>query len=125
MSSGLSAAAGVFAQATLASSLCRLSGAAPLMEIRRGFMASGTSQDSSILSKPIVELRALHPDVVGQVELPLERPRGDAAIEVFALGRLGLVALDRHDVLLGGDRDFGGSTRSDRLPPQVTHSATE
>ena len=36
----------------------------------------------------------------------LKRAGRDAAVEVFAFGLFRLVALDRHDVLLGCNRDF-------------------
>jgi len=50
---------GTVTQATLASSLCRLSGVAPLMAICRGFMASGISRTSSILSRPLSNVAPL------------------------------------------------------------------
>jgi hypothetical protein len=42
-----------FAQAALDSIWCTLAGTAPLMAIRRGFMASGISRTSSIFSRPL------------------------------------------------------------------------
>ena len=42
-----------FAQAALDSIWCTLACAAPLMAIRRGFMASGISRTSSIFSRPL------------------------------------------------------------------------
>jgi hypothetical protein len=41
------------AQAAFESSWCTLACEAPLMAIRRGFMASGISRTSSILSRPL------------------------------------------------------------------------
>ena len=78
------------------------------MAICRGFMASGISRTSSILQQPVVERGVLDLDVVGQVELPLEVPGRDTAVQELALGLFRLVAFDRHDVLLGRDRDFVG-----------------
>ena len=78
------------------------------MAIRRGFMASGISRTSSILQQPVVERGVLDLDIVGQVELPLEVPGRDTAVQELALGLFGLVAFDRHDVLLGRDRNFVG-----------------
>ena len=78
------------------------------MAIRRGFMASGISRTSSILQQPVVERGVLDLDVVGQVELPLEVPGRDTAVQELALGLFRLVAFDRHDVLLGRDRNFVG-----------------
>ena len=76
------------------------------MAIRRGFMASGISRTSSILSKPLSKRRALHLDIVRQVELPLEMPGRDPPVEELALGLFGLAAFDRDHVLLGRDRDL-------------------
>ena len=51
----------------------------------------GDLPDQFDLEQAIVERRALDLDVVGQVELPLERPGRDAAIEVVAFGLVGLL----------------------------------
>ena len=48
-----------FPQAALASSLRGLAGVAPLMAICRGFMASGISRSSSILSRPLSKVASL------------------------------------------------------------------
>ena len=68
----------------------------------------GNFPDQFDLEQAVVEGRVLDLDVVGQVELPLERAGRDAAVQVFAFGLFGFVALDRHDVLLGRHRDFVG-----------------
>ena len=60
------------------------------------------------MQQPVVERGVLDLDVVGQVELPLEVPGRDTAVQELALGLFRLVAFDRHDVLLGRDRDFVG-----------------
>src|SRR4029079_10919528 len=51
------------------------------------------------LQQPIVERCVLDLDVVGQVELPLEVPGRDTAVQELSLGLFRLVAFDRHDVL--------------------------
>jgi hypothetical protein len=60
------------------------------------------------LEQAVVEGCILDLNVVGQVELPLEVPGRDAAIQELALGFLGLAAFDGDDVLLCSDRDFIG-----------------
>ena len=64
--------------------------------------------DQLDLQQAVVERSILDQDVVGQVELPLEVPGRDTAVQVLAVRLFGLVAFDRHDVLLGGDRNFVG-----------------
>ena len=90
------------------------------MAIRRGFMASGISRTSSILSRPLSKDCILDLNVVGQVELPLEVAGRDAAIQELALGFLGLAAFDGDDVLLCSDRDFIGREARDRQRDLVT-----
>ena len=90
------------------------------MAIRRGFMASGISRTSSILSRPLSKDCVLDLDVVGQVELPLEVAGRDAAIQELALGFLGLAAFDGDDVLLCSDRDFIGRETRNRQRDLVT-----
>src|SRR6202035_3348231 len=68
----------------------------------------GDFPDQLDLEQAVVEGRALHLDVVREVELPLEMPGRDASIKELALGLFGLAALDGDDVLLRGDRDFFG-----------------
>jgi hypothetical protein len=68
----------------------------------------GDLPDQFDLQQAVVERGVLDLNVVSQVELPLELPGRDAAVQEFALGLIGLVAFDRHDVLLGRDRDFVG-----------------
>ena len=80
----------------------------------------GDFPDQLDLEQAVVEGRALHLDVVRQVELPLEMPGGDSAIEELALGLFGLAAFDGDDVLLGGDRDFFGRETGDRQRDLVT-----
>src|SRR4051794_4918250 len=60
------------------------------------------------LQQPVIERSVLDLDVVRQVELPLEVPGRDTAVQELALCLFRLVAFDRHDVLLGPDRDFVG-----------------
>src|SRR6266436_3840074 len=50
--------------------------------------------DQFDLQQAIVKRRALDLDIVGQVELTLERPRRDALVEEFALRFLGLAAFE-------------------------------
>lgn len=54
----------------------------------------------------VVERGARDLNVIGQTELALERTRGDAAVEVFALC-FSLAAFDRQHVLFGGQPDIG------------------
>jgi hypothetical protein len=64
--------------------------------------------DQFDLQQAIVKRRTLDLDIVGQVELTLERPRRDALLEEFVLLLFGLAAFDRQHVLLGGDGDLVG-----------------
>jgi hypothetical protein len=50
--------------------------------------------DQLDLQQSVVKRRALDLDIVGQIELTLERPRRDAPIEEFALRFFGLAAFD-------------------------------
>src|SRR5450631_3146547 len=60
------------------------------------------------LQQAVLERGAPHLDIVGEVELPLEGPRGNAPIEIFVLGPVRLVAFDGDHVLLGRHRDLVG-----------------
>ena len=59
------------------------------------------------MEQAVLQARALHLDVVGELEAALEGARGDAAIEHLAafLGLCFLLALDGQGVLLGLDRE--------------------
>jgi hypothetical protein len=59
----------------------------------------GDFPDQLDLEQAVVEGRALHLDVVGQAELPLEVPGRDAPVQALALGFFGLAAFDGDDVL--------------------------
>jgi len=69
-------------------------------------MASGISRTSSIFSSRCPNEAFFDLDVVSQVELPLEvsveMPRYRNSRSAFS----GFVAFDRHNVLLGRDRNF-------------------
>src|ERR1700733_3561655 len=68
----------------------------------------GDFADQFDFEQTILECGALHLNVVSQVELPFEGPRGNTPIEIFALGLVCPVALDRDHVLLGRKRDLVG-----------------
>ena len=59
----------------------------------------GDFPDQLDLEQAVVEGRALHLDVVGQAELPLEVPGRDTPVQELALGFFGLAAFDGDDVL--------------------------
>jgi hypothetical protein len=60
------------------------------------------------LQQSVIERPALHLDVVRQIELPPEGAGRYTPIEVLAFVLFGLGALDRDDVMLGGNRDSAG-----------------
>ena len=70
--------------------------------------------DQFDLQQAVVEGRALHLHIVGEVELALERTCRNAAIDVFALGLVVLAAFDGDDVLLGRDRNLPERKARDR-----------
>ena len=90
-----------------------------LMAIDRGFWASGISRTRSMCSRPFSSVAPVTCDVVGELEAALERTRGDALIEDFALvgfalldgplrrGRSGCFPASRSRFVFGeaGDRD--------------------
>ena len=53
--------------------------------MRRGFIASGSSRSKFDLEQAVFEGRALHLDIVGEVETPLKWTARNAAIEILAL----------------------------------------
>jgi hypothetical protein len=71
----------------------------------------GDFPDQLDLEQAVVEGRALHPDLVREVELPFVMPGRNAEL---ALGLFGLAAFDADDVLLGGGRDLLGRETGDR-----------
>src|SRR3954452_8978056 len=71
--------------------------------------------DQFNLQQAVIKRRALDLDIIGQVELALERPGRDALIQELALGLVGLAAFDRQHILLCGDRDLVGGKAP---PPQ-------
>src|SRR4029078_1250711 len=60
------------------------------------------------LQQAVLERGAPHLDIVSKVELSLERPGGNAPIQIFVLGFFSLVALDGDHVLFGRYRDIVG-----------------
>jgi hypothetical protein len=80
--------------------------------ILRGFIVSGTSRTSSIMSMPFSKLSALHLNVVRQIEHAPEGTLRDAAVEVLVAFFLSLTALDCQHALLGRDGDVFGSEAS-------------
>ena len=66
----------------------------------------GDFPDKFDSQQTILECGVLHLNVISEVELPLEWPRGNTSIEIFALGLVRLVALDGDYILLGRHRDF-------------------
>src|SRR6202051_2600276 len=66
------------------------------------------------LQQAMLERGAPHRDIVGEIELPFERPGGNAPIQIFVLGLVSLVALDGDHVLLGRHRDFVGRKAGNR-----------
>ena len=71
------------------------------------------------LQETAFERRILHLDVIGQIEHATEGAGGDALIEILTFSLLGLAALDRKHVLLGGDvdliRDEAGECQRDLI----------
>ena len=53
-----------------------------LIGMLRGLSASGSSRLSAITSSPSPMVGVGHLDIVGEIEMPLERPRRDAAMQV-------------------------------------------
>ena len=84
-------------QAALASIWVTLLGLAPLIWMRRGFMASGISRCRSIDEQAVLEARTLDLDVVER-ELALEIARRDAAMQEGLLFLFALSDLEREDV---------------------------
>src|SRR4051794_32043661 len=70
--------------------------------------------DQFDLQQAVLERGAVHLNIIGQVKLPLERPRGNAPVEIFAFGSVRLISLDGHRVLLGSHRDFVGCKARNR-----------
>src|SRR3954454_23722546 len=70
--------------------------------------------DQFDLEQAVLERGAVHLNIIGQVKLPLERPRGNAPVEIFAFGPVRLVSLDGHRVLLGRHRDLVGCKARNR-----------
>src|SRR4051812_25622738 len=70
--------------------------------------------DQFDLEQSVLERGAVHLNIIGQVKLPLERPRGNAPVEIFAFGPVRLVSLDGHRVLLGRHRDLVGCKARNR-----------
>ena len=69
------------------------------------------------VQETVLERRALHLDVVGELEYALERARGDALVERRALGLVGLgllVAADRQGVFLDLDVELALGKARDR-----------
>jgi hypothetical protein len=76
---------------------------------RLGDLADQLNREQSV-----VEGRALHLNIVRQVELPLEMPGRDAPVKEVTLGLLGLAAFNGDDVLLGSDGNLVGRETGDR-----------
>ena len=70
------------------------------------------------LEQPLLEGRALHLDIVRQVEHAPERAGRDALVEVLAVSLLALGASDRQDVLLGREGAVASPTREAGRSPQ-------
>ena len=68
----------------------------------------------------VVEGRALHLNIVRQVELPPEMSGRNTPVEELALGLFGLAAFDGDDVLLGRNRNFVGRKPRDCQRDQVS-----
>jgi hypothetical protein len=73
-----------------------------------GLHGLGNFSQQIKFQQPILEYRVLHLNVIGQAELPLELPRGNTSMKIFAFGFVGFIALDGDDVLLGGHRNLVG-----------------
>jgi hypothetical protein len=66
--------------------------------------ASQFNAEQAIFKRRVFDL-----DIIGQVELTLERAGGNTPIEIFALLLLGLLTLDRQNVLFSRDGDVLGT----------------
>src|SRR6476659_2544719 len=66
------------------------------------------------LQQDVLERGAPHLDIVGEIELSLERPVVNAPIQIFVFGRVSLVALYVVLVRFGGHRDIVGCKTGNR-----------
>ncbi len=90
------------------------------MEILRGFRRLGDLTNQIDRQKTVAEIRPVHPDMVGKLEPMLERPAGNAAMQIAVLGCLLLLAGDGQQIGLEGDVEIVLR----RSPPQQSRSGS-
>jgi hypothetical protein len=74
-----------------------------------GNLANQLDPKQSVIERGVLDL-----DVVRKVELPFETAGRNSPVEEFPLGFFGFTALDRDDVVLGGDRNIVRRETRDR-----------